>query len=148
MSIPEDPLHLPPRLTDDLRAIYGHVPDVPPGVDAAIAAAARRKFAQHQRARWLLRWGGGAAAILLLALRISPIFHHPPAAPAVAYARQDLLHHGRVDILDAYYLARQIDSHAPLKKEWDINGDGVVDQKDVDAIAAVAVRVGNEGGPP
>ncbi len=46
---------------------------------------------------------------------------------------------GKVDILDAYLVARAIATHASLNPAWDVNRDGVVDQKDVDWIANTSV---------
>jgi hypothetical protein len=46
-----------------------------------------------------------------------------------------------VDILDAFRLARHIESRAPARTDWDVNGDGRIDREDVDAIAAAAVRL-------
>ena len=58
-----------------------------------------------------------------------------------ALRKQDLDRSGRVDILDAFYLARQIEKQLELQSQWDVTGDGTVNQKDVDAIASTAVRV-------
>jgi len=58
-----------------------------------------------------------------------------------ALQKQDLDRSGRVDILDAFYLARQIEKQLELQNQWDVTGDGNVNQKDVDAIASTAVRV-------
>ncbi len=55
--------------------------------------------------------------------------------------KQDLDRSGRVDILDAFYLARQIEKQLELQSQWDVTGDGTVNQNDVDAIALIAVRV-------
>ena len=52
---------------------------------------------------------------------------------------------GRIDILDAFTVARALADKGrtgPLPAAWDVNGDGVVDQKDVDWLANAAVRVG------
>jgi hypothetical protein len=48
---------------------------------------------------------------------------------------------GRVDILDAFALAKQVELANALKPEWDFNHDGVVDRKDAEAIARTAVRL-------
>jgi hypothetical protein len=45
-----------------------------------------------------------------------------------------------VDILDAFKLARHIES-ADADKKWDINEDGVVNGKDVDLVASAAVSL-------
>ena len=52
----------------------------------------------------------------------------------------DLDQSGRVDILDAFALARQLDSDV-VPTHGDFNGDGIVDRADVDAIAMAAVRL-------
>ncbi len=58
-------------------------------------------------------------------------------APAVA---GDLDRSGRVTILDAFALARQLDSGSSPAAS-DFNGDGLIDRGDVDAIAMLAVRL-------
>lgn len=58
-----------------------------------------------------------------------------------ALRKQDLDRSGRVDILDAFFLARQIEKQLELQNQWDVTGDGTINQKDVDAIASTAVRV-------
>jgi hypothetical protein len=57
-------------------------------------------------------------------------------------AREDVTGDGRVDILDAFALARRIE-RADVRQP-DLNSDGRVDQRDVEALAARAVRL--EGG--
>jgi len=56
-------------------------------------------------------------------------------------AKVDIDRNGRVDILDAFKLARQLESGGRSEMRWDINGDGVVDRSDVDTVAFVAVRL-------
>ena len=48
---------------------------------------------------------------------------------------------GRVDILDAFALARHLESAHKPKDKWDMNGDGIVDRADVDRIAMAAVSL-------
>ena len=48
---------------------------------------------------------------------------------------------GRVDILDAWALARRLRAPANGGAGMDVNGDGRVDRGDVDAVAMVAVRL-------
>jgi hypothetical protein len=89
--------------------------------------------------RLLLRWGGGAAAaaaVLLVALRVVP------DRKAVFDPR------ARVTILDAFSLARQIKAGGKIDKSWDVTGNGVIDQGDVDAIAQRAVALPPKGGTP
>lgn len=130
---PEDDLNAPGGLMVDLSTLYSRTIPVPPAVDEAILAQARRQGLRIRRIRILLRWGGGAAAaaaILLVALRLA----QPPSHPS-----------SHVTILDAFSLARQLKSGEKPDKSWDINGDGVVDQKDVDALAAKAVQLPKGG---
>lgn len=67
----------------------------------------------------------------------------------------DVNHDGKVDILDAMKLAKTIQASTSLRLaadmqndrqtldvSWDLNGDGKVDQADVDALAALAVEGG------
>jgi len=57
---------------------------------------------------------------------------------------QDIDRSGSGDIVDAYLLARGLQQDAPRPAAWDVNGDGAVDRRDVDAVAhaAVAIRPG------
>ena len=65
---------------------------------------------------------------------------------ARGYAREDVNQDGRVDILDAFQLAREIQSGAALPTALDFNGDGVVDRSDADVIASEAVSLEKKGG--
>ena len=49
---------------------------------------------------------------------------------------------GRVDIVDAYLVARRLKSMQAPDPKWDFNGDGRIDGADVDFIATRAVRLG------
>ena len=142
---------LPEGLREALGRMYGEVASVSAELDHRILGAARSAYAQRGR-RWMAArwWGSGlaAAAAIVLALRVFVI--HPASSrqgmnPSRQVARLgDVDHNGRVDILDAYRVARKIARHEPLDPAWDVNGDGVVDQKDVDLIAHMAVRVSPE----
>jgi hypothetical protein len=68
-----------------------------------------------------------------------------PQAKALANGREDLNHDGNVDILDAFMLAKKLQS-APLSDPGlDMNGDGVIDRRDVETIAAHAVSLERRG---
>jgi len=54
---------------------------------------------------------------------------------------QDIDGSGRVDILDAFTLARVLDERRAVERKWDVTGDGKVDRADVDAVAMSAVRL-------
>jgi hypothetical protein len=130
--------NLPPKLKADLSRAVDRPVEIPADVDAAMLAIGRKYAANRRRFRfWRATIGSlAAAAMLLLGWMLWPV--QPNAAPQMAMSRLaasplDLDGSGRVDILDAYALAKQ------LPNGKDINGDGKVDQADVDAIAKVAV---------
>lgn len=122
-------------------------PPVPSEIDRRILDQARRSYAARRR-KWAIvqRIGAGLAAAAMIAIVVRlfvpglrPKPPMPVARPQLAEAA-DINHDGRVDILDAFVVARHIARHEPLDPAWDINGDGVVDQRDVDLIAHLAVR--------
>lgn len=138
---------LPQALTDDLAALYWPDLPVPPELDEAVLTAARARFARYRRRRLILRWAPLAAAAAALILLAIPVlrFTRPQgreAAPAVlATTPEDIDRNGRVDILDAFALARRLEAGAVAEPECDVNYDGDVDAADVDAIAMLAVRI-------
>ena len=142
---------LPKGLREALGDMYGKTVSVPAELDDRILGAARTAYAQRRRRWTAARWCGAglaAAAAVVLALRVF-VTHPPKSREAMSPSRQvaqlgDVDHNGRVDILDAYIVARKIARHEPLDPAWDVNGDGVVDQEDVDLIAHMAVRVSPE----
>ena len=53
---------------------------------------------------------------------------------------------GRVDILDAFALARHLEHVQSVETNWDVNQDGRLDRADVNAVAMAAVRLpGRQG---
>ncbi len=120
---------------------------VPPAVDRTILAAAQRHLNKPETAgfgffrSWLV-WPTVATACLALAGVI--YFLNQPEAPA-RFAREDLNHDGRVDILDAFQLARDVRSGTKLPANLDLNGDGVVDSRDARFIASDAVKLEKGG---
>jgi hypothetical protein len=138
----------PEPLVRDLRALYGQAAGVPREVDEAILRMARRQLVRRPRVL-VLRWAAAAAmaaCVLLAVLLTVPGRRGPVAAPAerLALAREDLDGDGRVDILDAFSLARAIESGNVRRGDWDFNGDGLVDRRDVDAVARAAVKLNGE----
>ena len=146
---PDDEPRVPDALRADLSALYGRSVDVPREVDEVVLAAARRRLSPRTRPLFILRWVVPAAAVAaLLAVAVFLPWnaqHAPPPAPiearqAVA-AAEDIDGNGRVDILDAFLLARRLETSLPVEKQWDVSGDGTVDGRDVDMIALAAVRL-------
>ena len=151
-----------PRFSEDLGRVLGPTGEVPADVDRAVAEAARRHFAHRPRRPWWLRWTvpATAAAAILVTVCLwcagrGPTDHSVQgiASPALRDAfhasetmrmeavRADIDGNGRVNILDAFALARHIESAGPVSQTWDINGDGRVDRKDVDMVAFASVRL-------
>jgi hypothetical protein len=121
---------------------------IPPTVDQTVLRAANRHLAPPEKPRlaWLrlTPWFAGAAAVLLLFATLAPWQRKPGSTDLIAL--EDLNHDGQVDILDAFALARQLKSGAKPGPQMDMNGDGVVDDRDVALIAAHAVSL-QKGGP-
>jgi hypothetical protein len=138
----EDLDNLPPRLTDDLNDLFGRSPTIPPRADDAILNLARAELASRRRTRiiWRVTSLAAAAGIALFALQLTFHLHAPTHPTAAARLSQDLNADGRVDIIDAFYLARQID-RSQTKPQWDFNHDGAIDRRDADVIAATAVSL-------
>ncbi len=149
--------HLSDQFGEDLRVLFEPPGAVPARVDKIILDQARRQLAQPRRLIIRLRRAAGiAAAAAVIALGVM-LFNpqsavmSPPAStggsdpqsisPALAEDRADVDGNGRVDILDAFQLARSIEAHGPVDLRWDLNRDGRVDQDDVDLVARAAVRL-------
>ncbi len=144
---PFDPQDLP-ELARDLAALASQRIEVPSDLDDAVLAAARSALSERRRTgRTARRWAQwtAAAAGLGLVVWIGSLLSTRPVglrevSRQVASAPGDLDRSGRVDILDAFVLARQLESGiAPTA--GDFNGDGRIDRADVDAIAMAAVRL-------
>jgi hypothetical protein len=150
---------LPPTLLADLSALYP-APRVPLAVDRRVLNDAAAVYARQARHRRWLRWGGAGAAAAAAVLVVGLILHRPGGPPGRTYTHSgtlppgspglpgDVDGDGRVDILDAFGLARKLrDANGrrlPGNRIEDVNGDGVIDEKDVDLIAQRAVRVSED----
>lgn len=127
-----------------LRSRYGPAADVPVEIDRGILADARRHLLTNaaiiKRRRfsiWKLTAQAStmvAAAVLFLAL--SPKSEDGPPESV----DEDLNGNGRVDILDAFVMAREIRSGRG-QRIHDVNGDGQLDQTDINEIAQRAVML-------
>jgi len=157
----------PARLVDDLRLVSRSHVRVPDDVDEQVLAAARREIpARRNRSRWR-SWqpvvaGLGLAAALGIGAWFGGLF--PSAAPAPLFPGPmassedaavprapldgDLDANGKIDILDAFALARRIeagDTRAADDVTGDLNGDGRVGTADVDLLALWAVLLPKGG---
>jgi len=145
-------LGLKPEFSEDLGRLFAPDRPIPACVDRAVAEAARQHFGRPRRRLWKRHWAvpATAAAAILLGVCLwwftaSPASHteHDRRAQALAVAQPeaDIDNNGKVDILDAFTLARHIESSLPTEATWDFNGDGLIDRRDVDTVALVAVRL-------
>ena len=132
-----------PKLGDALRDGYTHRADIPASLDHAIAAAARERFERRRRLRLMARWGGGLAAGLAAVIVIVISLNRSPASKSIV--KGDVNGDGRFNMVDALALAKHIAAKEKLERAWDVNGDGAIDQKDVDVIASAAVSL-KQGG--
>ena len=144
---PDD--ELPEPVQEALAGLDGTKVKIPREIDAKILAEAKAGFLRRRRF-WLA--GRVAVGIVAAAAVLAIAFHlfvsgseadHPAVATnhrLTLTQAADINHDGRVDILDAFILAQKINRHEPLDPTWDLNGDGVIDQKDVDLIAGIAVQ--------
>lgn len=143
-DLPE-PLEPPQRLVGDLRRLYSPAGHVPREVDEAVRDAAWRECGAvrvRRRIRWWSQVGVAAAAAFVLFWFRESWRPHPAPLPAKGPAIvADVDANGRVDILDAFALARRIESGAIPAGVGDLNHDGRVDRADVDAVAMQAVRL-------
>ena len=143
-------LEAPPKLVSALQRLPKERVFIPPTADEAVLRAARRHLnpPADLRPGWFrfMPWVTAAAVILLLAA-LPQFFKQPVPGPArdSTFARGDLNHDGRVDILDAFALARQLKLGGTRNPQLDLNGDGMVDERDVAGLAARAVRL-EQGG--
>jgi hypothetical protein len=109
---PEQFDQLPDELVERLRARERRVASLTPAVDRAIDAAVREHFApRRQRPAARRRWqvpAAAAAAVALLALFVLRPFPTEPtdAPPPGVRLADDVDGSGRIDILDAFVLAR------------------------------------------
>jgi hypothetical protein len=137
----DEDLKAPPRLVAALQQTAKKELFIPPAVDEAVTRSARAHLGKPERRRpsWLrlILWGSAPATAMLVFL----LLRHSPGN----FAREDLNHDGKVDILDAFQLARELHSGSPPSPSHDVNGDGLVNQLDVERIAAHAVKLPKGG---
>jgi hypothetical protein len=147
----DDSFDLPENLKSDLRGLFDNTPPYR-GDDQAILSAARSAGRPvHKGRRWAV--GIGIAAAVAIAAILLPwggdvpeatqVASHSeaPAAPALAKTTALQPYTATGDIRDAYFVARSLQTSAKLDARWDTNGDGSVDSKDSDALAAAAVSL-------
>jgi hypothetical protein len=135
-----------PRLPHELERALGRAfaPDrdareelerrLAPEVLARMAQLSRPPVPAIHR-RWIWRAAAAAAVLVTLAL-----WHTRFESQRERESGPDFDGNGRIDVLDAFHVARGIAAgHA--RPEWDFDGNGRVDRGDADELARRAVRV-------
>jgi hypothetical protein len=139
------------RLSSDLKVLCQPGESVPPEVDRRIMDMANRRLRRRPVRQWV-GWAATAAAavILIFAYIFKPVpsfvrrYSKDVAAnktKAMEVIPADIDLNGQVNILDAFKLARRLESSQVMESQWDINGDGQIDRGDVETIAIVAVSL-------
>jgi hypothetical protein len=143
-------LRIPSKLSADMNALFEPQVGVPPEVDRAIMDKVHKYLVPLQsgkRKSLRIHWSwriAAAAAVIILAFSLDLTNQPDPKTDSFLLSETqavDIDQNGRVDILDAFKLARHIESAGRTEKEWDFNGDGLINRSDVDMVAFSAVRL-------
>lgn len=151
---------IPAGLASELRQGHSRMGDLS-GLDEAVMGMARRELGRRTPRSVLARVGGtswarglAAAAVLAIGVWGGWMFlgrTGPVGGSGVAAIAQGPSEH--VTILDAFALARMLEARKKdaaaaevvIPAAWDVDGNGVIDQRDVDAIAQRAVKLSSAG---
>lgn len=140
-------LRVSQKFSEDFNILFKPQFSIPPEVDRAVMDKAHQHFTPkhwgHRILRHISIWRiAAAAAVIIFAFTLNLTQKPGPTTsqslPGEARA-VDIDRNGRVDILDAFKLARYVESAERTEKKWDINGDGLVNNIDVDLVASAAV---------
>ena len=143
---------LPESIREALRSRFGASGVVPSATDEAILADARRQLSEARpmvgrRRSKIFRLVGltstlAAAAVALMVWVRPPGGNEESQRPlaSVNTLKEDVDGNGRVDILDAFAVARQL-QRGDSVVAVDLDGDGRTTQADVDALAQRAVML-------
>lgn len=135
MTDREDQFELPDKLAARLEARDRAVSVLTPDVDRAVLAAARRQFAPRTRVqRSFRRWAVPVAAAAMVVLAVTILIPLSRDDRNLSLMADDIDGSGRVDILDAFALAR-IRAASP----------GAVDEQRIQSLAEQIVAL-NGGG--
>jgi hypothetical protein len=142
-------LKVSPEFSADLNALFKPRFSVPPEVDRAVMDRAHQQFVPRHWSHRILQhisiWRIAAAvAVIIFAFSLNLTQKSGPTTSQsllIEARAVDIDRNGRVDILDAFKLARYVESEELTEKKWDFNGDGLVNSNDVDLVASAAVRL-------
>ncbi len=146
---------LPEAVKSALSVRYGGTPSVSSEIDKSILADARRYFEQPgsaslrpARPRKISAWQWTAIASTITAACAVSVVWQPAEKTGESFIKatkvqepegSDVDRNGRVDILDAFALARQI--RDGVGSGHDINHDGRFDQRDIELVAGESVKL-------
>lgn len=138
------------KFAEALRQTHNQRVFVPPQVDETILARARQHLAAiaPQKHDWQpLTWWGALAASLAL---VAGWWFRPDKPPLTTTEKAavlpgDINGDQQVDVLDALAMSQRIEQ-GTANGLSDLNGDGVIDQRDAEWIARQAVRLEKRGG--
>ncbi|MBI5364999.1 MAG: hypothetical protein HZA53_17610 [Planctomycetes bacterium] len=146
----EDDPKLPASLETGLGELFRPRAGERTELDQRVARAAREHFDARRRVLpgpgnppFARTWALRAAAVLVLALGGWVLVRSiSNGLRTQDVARADRDGNGRVDVLDAFQLAREVE-RGVAEARWDVDGNGRVDREDAHAIAVLAVRIGS-----
>jgi len=158
-QLPREPVFVPPTLDEGLmkaaRQHFGRPEKKRSGWfrllpwTVATAGLAVAVLLAYPRAKESLGTGGSTLSRSTKSVQrgsenrgesaIQPQSHGP------AYVREDVNRDGKVDILDAFMLAKKLTGAHFSDPNLDLNDDGVIDHRDVETIAAHAVSLEKKG---
>ena len=141
----------PDRLAQDLRSVVRVDLPVPGEIEDELLSMARRRLDRSSRLRVQIRRAAPLAAAAGLAITAwiglwwmrggGTGLVVPQPDQTIAASVFDIDASGRVDVLDAFIIARALDRGGMTHSAWDVTGDGAVSRRDVDAVAAAAVSI-------
>ncbi len=142
-------LKVSPEFSADLNTLFKPQFSIPPEVDRAVMDRAHQQLSLKHWGHHILRhisiWRiAAAAAVIIFAFSLNLTQKPGPTTKQsllVGARVVDIDRNGRVDILDAFKLARYVESTELTENKWDFNGDGLVNSNDVDVVASAAVRL-------
>lgn len=135
-----DPSDLPDSLRDALRRTYGGSVRPDPSRDQQILNIAKAHYLRRGRRTRLMAAVASAAAVIAV---VATVFVSQRPASTVAFAPHDVDRDGQVNIIDALAAAQALQADGAV----DVNGDGVRDRRDVEAVARTVVNLAGEARP-
>ena len=132
------------KLSDDLQALFGPEQVDWSVTDRAVMNRAAQQLLVAGRPRQWSYWpaAAAAAAAIVAGVLFTSFWNDKPSATLpMAVILEDVDQNGDIDILDAFQLAKMVESTTQPDIRWDMNADGIVNRQDVDIVANAAVNL-------